>query len=166
MSATVDIRRLSAEISSTFPTIDMPPRAMLTAHGPKCEVCDGLGDDLEQIRGQPVSGAAIRLVHQELSHLSPSAWAWILPHYLRFCLSDEGREDRISTEFLIYNLAPELKFQADTAKRLSLLTKDQIRCLIDFLDWCLSQDYWKEFFAADISRATGFLRTLRPPASK
>jgi hypothetical protein len=75
-------------------------------------------------------------------------------------LTPEGQYSRTETEFLIYNFRPELRFQGDTARRLAFLTARQVTCLIDFLEWCLSQQYWEEFFADDIAQAIGFLRVL------
>jgi hypothetical protein len=163
MSVTsADVRKLSDEISVAFPPIDMPARSELILHDQGCAECIEFVRDLDEFRGKEISANVIRLIHQELSHLSPAGWRWMLPHYLRFCLSDQGREERMETEFLIYNLGPALKFQADTAKRLSLLTSAQIRCLVDFLQWCLTQSYWREFFGKEIDQAVNFLRTLRP----
>ena len=161
MSVTnLDIGRLKAEIESAFPLVEMPDPANLPFHGADCHACHDLVQDLEAYRGKEGGSDVIRRVHQEMSHLSAEGWAWVLPHYLRFCLTQEGQHSRAETEFLIYNLRPELRFQADTARRLALLTARQVTCLIDFLEWCLSQPYWREFFADDIAHATNFLRVL------
>jgi len=119
-----------------------------------------VAEELERYRSKPIDGDAIRLVHQELSNLSAKAWRWILPHYLRFCLTAEAEYNRMETEFLIYNLAPELQFQTDTSQRLSLLTAMQVACLIDFLGWCFDQEYWKEYCPQNINRAISFLQTV------
>jgi hypothetical protein len=153
-----DTATLAQEIDEAFPFVDMPPIAELIARD--CTDCEYLAEELERYKGRDINGDAIRLVHQELSHLSAEGWRWILPHYLRFCLTAEAEYNRMETEFLIYNLGPDLEFQTDTTQRLSLLTTDQISCLIDFLAWCQNQEYWKEYCPDNINKAIGFLRTL------
>jgi hypothetical protein len=153
-----DTASLSELIESAFPFVEMPSAAELVS--PSCEDFEYLTEELERYRGRQIDGAAIRLVHQELSHLSAKGWRWILPHYLRFCLTTEAEYNRMETEFLIYSLGPDLKFQGDTAHRLALLAPRQISCLIDFLCWCQNQEYWREYCPNQLSGAIGFLRTL------
>lgn len=150
------------EVKLAFPLVEMPNGLDLPFHKDGCFECDSLRDDLEYYRGREITGEAIRLVHQEMSHLSAKAWQWILPHYLRFCLTPEAEYNHMETEFLIYNLRPDLKFQKDTIQRLSFLNKKQIYCLMLFLEWCLSQQYWKEYCPSDINRALDFLKTVNP----
>ncbi len=100
--------------------------------------------------------------YRQMSQLSAKAWRWILPHYLKFCLTPEAEYNRMETEFLIYSLGPTLEFQKETLERLSNLNKAQIDCLIHFLEWCLSQQHWKEYCPEDIERAINFLRTISP----
>ena len=154
----LDTATLRAEINLSFPFVEMPPTGELLV--PEYAASQYLAEELEQYRPRQVDGGAIRLVHQELPHLSAKAWRWILPHYLRFCLTPEAEYNRMETEFLIYNLGPSLRFQSDTNQRLSLLTTSQVLCLIDFLFWCENQEYWKQYCPSDISRAIGFLKTV------
>jgi hypothetical protein len=153
---------LAQEIEATFPIVEMP-----AAHEIPFKTLDSteaayLTAELDQFRGKLLDGDAIRLIHQELSHLSAKAWQWLLPHYLRFCLTPEAAYSRMETEFLIYNLGPDLPFQRDTLQRLSLLTTAQIQCLIDFLYWCLNTEPWREHFPNDIQKAIGFLQANFP----
>lgn len=153
-----DTGTLSELIESVFPFVEMPSAAELISLGrPDSEY---LTQELERYRGKQIVGDTIRLIHQELSYLSAKGWRWILPHYLRFCLTPEAEYNRMETEFLIYNLGPDLKFQGDTTQRLALLASRQISCLIDFLRWCQNQEYWREYCPDQLSRAIGFLRTL------
>ena len=144
-----------------FPRVEMPERSRLLFKG-----MQGVGDsellvqDLEELRGKPIDGAVIRSVHQELSFLSAETWRWLLPHYLRYCLTDEARYNRFETQFLIYNLGPSLEFQRDTQKKLALLTKSQLACLIHFLKWCMEDGDWKDLFEENIARAISFIETV------
>ena len=137
----------------------MPPTDELVFHGLNRVEAGRLKEELEQFRGNvALGGNEIRDVHQEMSHLSAKAWRWLMPFYLRFCLTPEAEYNHMETEFLIYNLNPDLKFQRDTLQRLSLFTEVQVRCLIHFLEWCLTKQYWKEYCPDNINRAIEFLR--------
>jgi hypothetical protein len=156
----LDVNQLRKEIESTFPFAEMPPQSQILAHGSECNECSHLLDDVADLRGTAIDGNAIRLLHQEMSHISAAGWRWILPHYLRYCLTPEAWYNRFETEFLIYNLGPDLKFQLDTEKRLSLLSSSQLVCLEHFLEWCLEDDYWKVTYTNHVNRAISFLRVL------
>jgi len=158
---TINTSALLKEIESVFPFVDMPDKNELVFHKNDCFECDGLLNDLDDYRNKEITGEAIRLVHQELSSLSAKGWRWILPHYLRFCLTPEAEYNRMETEFIIYSLRPSLEFQKDTLLRLSLLNKDQINCLIHFLMWCENQQHWKDYCLEDISKAKKFLSSIK-----
>jgi len=161
---------LLREIEKTFPRVEMPERSkLLLAQMEAVGDSDLLARDLEELRGKPIDGAAIRSVHQELSFLSAATWRWLLPHYLSYCLTDEARYNRFETEFLIYNLGPSLEFQRDTQKRLALLNRLQLACLVDFLKWCLEDEEWRDLFEENIAKAIGFIETVaadRPASEK
>lgn len=145
------------EIDRTFPFVEMPPRGELLNNDPRL---GSVGEELEQYRGKPIDGTAIRLLHQELYELSPAGWRWILPYYLRYCLTPEAEYSRMETEFLIYNLSPKLKFYSATEQRLSLLNAAQVTCLIHFLEWCRHHEHWGSYCPEDIGRSISFLETV------
>ena len=97
------------------------------------------------------------MVHQELYHLSPVGWTWILPHYLRYCLTPEAIYNRFETEFLIYNFAPSPEFEKDAVARLSGLSPAQVRCLYSFFSWLLSDTDWQCSYAQELVSAKAFL---------
>jgi len=148
------------EIDTVFPFVEMPSHDELSFHKDGCSQCDDFLSDLELYRGKEISGEVIRLVHQEMAQLSAKAWAWILPHYLRYCLTSEGEYNRMETEFLIYNLSPSDKFKLDSAMRLSMLNPEQVSYLIKFCDWLLQKPEWKDIYEEDINRAIVFLNAL------
>ena len=141
----------------------MPPRSELPFHERGCARCEETANDLEQYRDKEIDGYAIRDVHMDLSRLSAKAMQWILPHYLRYCLTAEAIYNGMETEFLIYSLRPGLQFQKETLQQLALLTSDQIRCLIHFLQWCSNQEQWQPGYVEDIRQALNFLRTMIRP---
>lgn len=156
----MDEKTLLEEIAAVFPAVPMPARQELPFHKSGCAECLEVAADLEQYRGKEVSADVVRGVHQELSHLSAKAWQWLLPDYLRFCLTADALYSRVETEFLIYSLGPDLKFQADTLRRFSLLTAGQLTCLIHFVEWCSRHEFWSEYFPESIERALTFLHTV------
>jgi hypothetical protein len=157
----MNIDRLLKEIESAFPSVEMPDASDLTFHKVSCRECEDLRKDFEDYRGKEITGQVIRFFHQEMSLLSAKAWQRILPHYLRFCLTPEAEYNRTETEFLIYSLSPELLFQKDTLQRLSGFNQLQIDCLTHFLDWCFSQQYWKDYCPDELNRAMNFLLTIK-----
>ena len=144
------------EIESAFPFTEMSLDTDLLFYEKDFFECHDLLADIEQDRGKEITGNAIRVIHQEMSHLSAKTWEWVLPHYPRFCFTAEAEYNRMETEFLIYSLAPSLEFQAETWQRLSLLNINQINCLIHFLEWCSNHQCWKEYCPDGIDRGINF----------
>jgi hypothetical protein len=152
---------LKEDIQATFPIIDMPPSDELVLHKNNCLECDSLRSELEGLRGKKISGAAIRSFHQELSNFSGKGLQWVLPYYLRYCLTPEAAYTRGEIEFLVYNLGPRLEFQSAACQRFSRLNATQVTCLIHFLEWCFEDVYWGDYFPEDITRAINFLRVKK-----
>ena len=151
---------LLAEIKDVFPPVAMPAKSRLCFHSLGCFHCDYLAKELEQCRGKPVNGSVIRLLHQEMSCLSAKGWAWALPHYLPFCLTPEAEYNQMETEFLIYNLAPGGKFEAETRDRLSSLSGQQLTCLVHFLDWLKNHPKWSTYCPSEIDQAHEFVSSI------
>lgn len=149
---------LVAEINRAFPFVDMPEADDIPHHLMACPTCDGLAADLEAFRGQAIEAEAIRMLHQEMSHLSAKAWRWVLPHYLRYCLTPEAAHSSFETEFLIYSLSPIEEFEADTQSRLSLINSDQIRVLRDFLAYLALLDHWSTYCPSELAGGIAFLQ--------
>ena len=161
MHPTMDSSALFSEIGNTFPDMRMPPKAALSFHKGDCPQCEYLRNDLEEYRGKEVTGDVIRYLHQELGCLSTDGLKWILPHYLKFCLTAEAAYNQMETEFMIYHLGPGLKSQEETMLQLSGLNRREIDCLIHFLEWCASHPLWGEYCPEDIERALSFVRTVK-----
>jgi len=125
---------LSKAIALVFPVIDMPISGDLTRHEDSCYDCRHLRKDLEDYRNKDVTNETTRLAHQELSHFSAKGLRWLLPHYLRFCLTTEAEFTRMETEFFIFHFSPSAEFQTDVSEQLRGLDRDQINCLIHFFN--------------------------------
>jgi hypothetical protein len=166
MSKIMDTEALLREIEVVFPLVEMPPETELVFHKGGCPQCYDLRKDLEERRGEAITDDFIRMLHQELYNLSAQSMRWILPHYLRFCLTPisftpKAQYNEMETELFIYNLSPSLKYQKDTLQRLSVLNQTQIMCLIHFFEWCKNQ-YGEEAFSGRIDKAINFLRSINP----
>lgn len=151
---------LLIEITHAFLPMEMPSKADLPFHTSDCFQCHFLQEELDCLRGKPINGELIRLIHQELSCLSAKAWRWIAPHYLSHCLSPEADYNQMEIEFLVYGLGPEERFQADVVKRLSLLDSRQIRCFISFVGYLANHEFWSEYFPENIRKAADFLHAI------
>lgn len=156
----IDKHSLAHEIDRAFPFVRMPAPDEIPHHRGGCPTCEQLVIDLDVFRGKAIGADAIRELHQEMSHLSAEAWRWILPHYLRYCLTPEAEYSSFETEFLIYSLSPVEAFEADTVSRLALLSSDQIRVLREFLLYLSSVDYWKNYCPNEIDRGVAFLTSI------
>jgi len=156
----MDANELLVEIRSAFPLVEMPSRSQLASHADSCHGCEELVEDLEQYRGKPVDEAVLRLVHQELVHLSAAAWRWLMPHYLSYCLTPRGEFTQMETQFLVLHLGPKAEYVQDTIGRLSLLNASQIGCLIHFMERLASHPDWSEYFPENINAALELLREI------
>jgi hypothetical protein len=157
----MNIEHLKKEIESAFSFVDKPKGLALSFHKDDCHQCGYLREDLAAYKGKELPEEAIREIHQEMSCLSAQGWRWALPSYLRYCLTEQAKYTQMETEFLIYNLAPELKYQLETKQRLSALNKEQVQCLIHFLEWCSEDEYWGQYCPEEISSGIAFLSTAR-----
>lgn len=135
----------------------MPDIAKLIAHDDKCPDCRDLLSDLSQVNSAAIDGATIRRLHQGLHHLSPTGWNWVLPHYLRYCVTPEAAHNRFETEYLIYAFSPSPEYEKDTYERMVEITNFQAQCLYDFFDWCLDDAEWRSIYYPDITAAQRYL---------
>lgn len=150
---------LLKNVDIVFSPAEMPCSEELIFHEDGCYLCDEIKRYLEASRNFPVDGALIRFIHQELYHLSPKAYRWIIPHYLKYCLDVEEDMAQEEVYFLVYNLSPSLEFQEDTHCRLSNLNKAEIDFLIAFLEWCGQKENWVEI-RENVKKAIVFLREV------
>jgi hypothetical protein len=95
-----------------------------------------------------------------MSCLSAKGWAWALPYYLPFCLTPEAEYNQMETEFLIYNLVPKKEFEADTHAHLSALSRQQVECLIHFIQWLKTHPKWSTYCPKEIDEALVFLHRI------
>lgn len=152
---------LKREIDTAFPFVEMPLSGKLTIHNENCGECEEVINDIEDYRHKEITIDLLRRIHQELSLLSSEAWRWILPYYLRFGMTSEAQQSEMEIQFLIYNLGPAEQFISDTSKRLSILNRSQLSCLIHFLEWCSTQFPWRDSYEDSIERGIKFLTNLK-----
>ncbi len=154
-------RDLLRKIELAFPFVEMPPSWSLISNLATQRAGGAeLLHELEEYRGRPIDSELLRSIHQDLHSLSAEGWSWILPHYLRFCMSEAGLDSRAELEFLIYKLDPQPDFHQETVTNLRLLTKRQIKCLIDIVRWCMRDEWFSEYFPEDLQGAMRFLNGI------
>lgn len=140
----------------------MPWRNDLFALDLREEGDDELADEIQEYEARPVTMDLLRLVHQSLRKLSPDAYLWFVPHYLKLCLTDEGRYSRFEAEFFVYSLSPAGESDTSIEVRLSALKAGQIRCIVEVLSWMLTDEFWGVHCPEQIRSALEFLSRLRP----
>lgn len=152
---------LIQEIENCFPYVERPQKASLSFHKSGCDQCDFLVEDISLYNEKEIPEKGIREVYTEMSCLSAKAWRWLLPSYLRQCVLFV-EESRDFTEFLIYNLSPAEEFKQGVIERLSELNKDQLNCILYFLNWCQSSDHWvSKYCSENLAEAIVFMNKLK-----
>ncbi len=156
----MDSATLLEEIERVMPLVPKPSGDSIMFHQSGCDECRYVRDDLEKYSEPSLPNEAIRYLYDEMSCLSADGWRWVLPSYLKRCITQD-LYDPIETEFLIYNLAPEEKYQAESRQRLSALSQEQLECLIHFIEWCKDHPHWSEYCSKEIRAAFEFLQSCK-----
>ena len=154
-------KELLEEIERVFPPVEKPSGLEISFHKVGCGHCTYLRKDMEKYTGSQLPEEAIRWIADEMSCLSAKGWRWVLPSYLKWCVGVDDTCDGRPTEFLIYNLAPKLEHRKGTTQRMSELNGEQIGCLLHFVEWCASHEYWSDYCSEEISLAHDYLRSIR-----
>lgn len=157
----MDTADVLAEVNRVFPYVEKQTGIDISFHKFDCGHCQYLREDLEEFVGIKLPSKALRTVYGEMSSLSADGWNWILPSYLRHCLSVENNYDDLETEFLIYNLGPDEKYIEETLLRLAVFNIEQVDCIVHFLEWCGCHKHWSEYCPENIEKALAFMRTVR-----
>ena len=150
---------LLEEIATVLPPVAKPARGEIAFHKSGCDHCHYLRGDLDQYHGETLPDEAIRSLHNDWSCLSAAATRWVLPSYLARCVTQD-LYDPLETEFLIYMLAPEPKYELETTQRLSKLSHLQIGVLRNFLTWCSEHPHWSTYCADEVAMATRYIDRL------
>jgi hypothetical protein len=155
----VDTATLLREIEIAFPPVPKPSPDSITFHGEGCGQCQFLREELEKYTEPTLPDEAIKYLFNELTLLSPQATRWVLPSYLRRCITMD-HQDSVETEFLIYNLGARPEFHEDTRERTKLLSVDQLKVLLHFVEWCAVHPEWSAYCPDDIASARSLVSTL------
>jgi hypothetical protein len=155
----VDTQALLNEIETQLPVVPKPPPELIGFHPTGCGHCDLLREDLEKYPEPTLPDEAIRYLHNDWSCLSPQATRWVLPSYLRRCITMDTY-DSLEVEFLICSLSPEAEYESETRQRLNGLSANQTTVLLHFLEWCAEHPEWSSYCEGDIGRAIVFVQSL------
>jgi hypothetical protein len=117
--------------------------------------------DLELWREKNPDESLLREMHQELRKLSPDATRWIVPHYLRYSLTERAAYTRMETSFFVLSLAAQSdEDMRQIAERLSSMSGEQRECLAEVLKYLSVQSDWAEYMGADLEAALDTLRRI------
>jgi hypothetical protein len=151
---------LLLEIESILPPVSKPSGSNLSFHPTECMQCEFLRNDLKEYDGQVLPERAIRWLRGELTLLSAQGWRWVMPSYLKHCVTQDPNYDPMETEFLIYSLGPDQEHEEDAVKRLADFTQAQLQLLSHFLEWCAEHPHWSVYCPDDVAKAQSFMAKL------
>jgi hypothetical protein len=158
-------RNLLAEIDAALPQVPKPLPERLVFHAQGCGQCEMLRKDLCDFSEGALTDQEISFLVDELSKLSPESTRWVMPSYLRRCVTQDLTDPR-ETEFLIYNLAPAAAHEGDTLAQFAALGALGASCLLHFLDWCQDHPHWSQYCASELPVARAFVNRLIANASE
>lgn len=134
------------EIEREFPYVKCPQGLKLSFHEDECPHCYFLQHEMEQY-GDRIPRRGLRWLNDELSCLSSKGMLWVLSSLLRHCVASNDTYDGVETEFLIYHLSRDVKYQRDLIKQLSALSNTRTNCLAIFIECCCVQERWPVYCA-------------------
>lgn len=123
-----------ALVEDVFPYLAQRPANALKEFTNDDLVMRFLSEGLQSYMDAKIPVDGVRYIHTELSNLSASGIAWVLPSLLRQAILSEQRFDTLH-EFLIYDLEFDENRIEDIKYRYSQLNKEQIECLACVLEY-------------------------------
>ena len=135
------IDALEAKITRAFDAQPIP--SGIVTH--QCEECERLSADFRSVAWPDLPEAVIEQHSADLPLLSPAAFAYYVPAYLRFALHDFNRDSRV-LQFLVYNIAPSDDENPEWKReRFRYFTREQADVLQEFLQLVVEQDELRLF---------------------
>lgn len=121
-------------VEGAFPYLAQRPANALKEFTNDDLVMRFLSEGLQSYVGAKIPKDGVQYIHAELSNLSASGMAWVLPSLLRQAVLSEQRFDTLH-EFLIYDLEFDENRIEDIKYRYSQLNIEQIKCLACVLEY-------------------------------
>jgi len=136
------LRGLDAKIQRAFDAQPIPTE--IVTH--ECEECERLSVDFRSVAWHDLPEELIEKHYSQLPLLSPVAFAYYVPAYLRFAVHDFNRDSRV-LQFLVYSIAPRDDDNPDWKReRFRHFTREQIDVLQEFLQLVVEQDEMRIYF--------------------
>lgn len=155
--------QLIDHIDQAFKKVEFPPKEYLVDSTlSKQDYGLQVAADLECWRTRVPDDSLLREMHQELRKLSAAATRWIVPHYLRYALTEQAKYSRMEISFFVLSLVARSKEEVQQiVTRLSSMSTEQIGCLAKVLAYLHADPDWAEYMGEDIEAALATLRSLR-----
>lgn len=155
--------QLVDEIDQAFKEVEFPLRNdLVDSTLPPQDSVIQVAEELEYWRTRVPDEGLLREMHQELRKLSAAATRWIVPHYLRYALTEQAKYSRMETSFFVLSLVARGKEDVQQiATRLSLLSAEQIGCLAKVLEYLGADPDWADYMGEDLAVALATLRSTR-----
>jgi uncharacterized protein DUF6714 len=143
-------KELATALRRAFGLEPLPSSEEIVTH--QCEECELLRANFESIPWQELSEELIEKHRADLPLLSPKAFAYFIPAFIRYALKDLRRDSRV-LDSLLYNLAPtEDDLPEWRRERLRYLTREQLDVIQEFLQLVTEQDELRIFQDLDSRR--------------
>ena len=156
-----DRNLLIAAIDEAFASIPLP--VSITECDPDCPECNDLTAEFQGRRWQELDDARIE-ANYSLSLLTPRAFHYFLPAYLRFSLRHFNLNSRVC-EFTVYAVMPSEEIRKNPSRmawmreRVSCLNRKQAETVLWFLT-LVSQDAELSNFHYDIEEGISCLKNM------
>ena len=137
-------RQLEEGLLRAFDPLPAPPPEDVATH--ECEECNVLRSDLGSKRWDTLADAVIEKHRADLPLLSPKAFAYFIPAFIRYALH-HFTHSSLAFHYLIANLAPADDPQPDWSReRLRYLSREQMNLIGAFLQLVIEQDEFRLAF--------------------
>ncbi|MEX8503830.1 MAG: DUF6714 family protein [Leptothrix ochracea] len=154
--------QLIDRINQAFTGANLPPKNDLVEGSlADQDYAHDVAADLESWRTNMPDKSLLRQMHQELRKISPASTRWIVPYYLRYALTDEAKYSLMEVSFFVLSLVSRSKeVDQQVAARLSLMSSEQIACVVHVLSHLNADPDWAEYMGEDIEAALATLMRL------
>jgi hypothetical protein len=128
--------QIVSRIDQVMPPVERPPKDRIVVHPEGCSSCEFLLHDLLARRDSCVTPDLLLRICDEQCSLTPEAYRWILPEFLKAVIDEEA--DEFVVGFFVLSIAHNDEYFEQTRDRMALLTYEDLELIRQAL--CHLQD--------------------------
>jgi hypothetical protein len=149
-----------ATIDEIFGFYEKPASARILSMSPDEFEYKEILDDICSLTENDLHGDVIRFIGRCFPVLSKETARWVMPFYLKACLEGDSEFGRLETNRLILALSPSELFVEKRKELFSLLNKQQLLFLLEFLNWLEGCEYWLDSWGDELNDAKIFVKLM------